>query len=206
MTSAPPIASLRRFVKPRVTGSPSQPERCDLCSRQLGLAHRHLFDPGARRLLCACDACVLLFPHTGETHFLPVPRRVRRLDEFSISDGQWDSLGIPIGLAFFIRQSRTGRIAAIYPSPAGSTESELPADSWDELVEANPILKTLDADVEALLVNRTQERRDYYIAPIDRCYELTGTVRKHWRGLSGGAALREAVDRFFAGLVSARHA
>lgn len=195
MTSAPPIASLRRFVRPRAAAGPV--ERCDLCSRQLGVAHRHLFDPRARRLLCACDACALLFPRTGESYYLPVPRRVQRLPGFVISDPQWEAMGIPIGLAFFIPQPGNRRIAAIYPSAAGSTESELPADAWDELVGANPILKTLEADVETLLVNRTRGCRDYYIAPVDRCYELTGIVRKHWRGLSGGSELWEAVERFF---------
>ena len=132
-----------------------------------------------------------------------VPRRVLRLDGFVISDGQWYLLGIPIGLAFFARQSKGDqskrqKIAAIYPSPAGSTESELAPDAWEELAEANPLLATLEADVETLLVNRTRGQRNYYIAPIDRCYELVGIVRKHWRGLSGGAALWEAVDGFFA--------
>lgn len=199
MTQAPPIASLRRFVKPRAAADTQiAHQKCDLCSQQIGVSHRHLFDPDARRLICACDACALLFPGCAETNYVPVPRRVQRLDGFIISDGQWDSLGIPIGLAFFVRQSKTGAIAAIYPSPAGSTESELPSDAWEELADANPILKTLQADVETLLVNRTRAQRDYYIAPIDRCYELAGIVRKYWRGLSGGSALWEAVGRSFA--------
>lgn len=199
MTQAPPIASLRRFVKPRTAADTQITQQtCDLCSQQIGVSHRHLFDAEARRLICACDACALLFPGCGETNYVPVPRRVQRLDGFIISDAEWDSLGIPIGLAFFVRQSKTGAIAAIYPSPAGSTESELPSDAWEELADANPILKTLQADVETLLVNRTRGQRDYYIAPIDRCYELAGIVRKYWRGLSGGSALWEAVDRSFA--------
>lgn len=204
MTSASPIASLRRFVKPKTAAAVS--ERCDLCSQQLGATHRHLFDPEGRRLLCACDACTLLFPGNGDTRYVPVPRRIALLQGFVITDAQWDTLGIPIGLAFFVRQSKTGRIAAIYPSPAGSTESELTPESWDELAQANPILDTLEADVETLLVDRTRAHRHYYIAPVDRCYELTGIVRKHWRGLSGGATLWEAVDGFFATLAPGRHA
>ncbi len=203
MTSAPPIASLRRFVRLRAAAEAqaATQESCDLCSQHIGVVHRHLFDPDARRLMCACDACALLFPGSGETSYVPVPRRVLRLDGFVISDGQWDSLGIPIGLAFFVRQSKSRGIGAIYPSPAGSTESELAPDAWGELAEANPILGTIEADVETLLVNRTRGQRDYYIAPIDRCYELAGIIRKYWRGLSGGAALWEAVDRFFACLI-----
>ena len=35
------------------------------------------------------------------------------------------------------------------------------------------------------------------IAPIDRCYELTGTIKAHWEGISGGSAVEDAVERFF---------
>ncbi len=28
--------------------------------------------------------------------------------------------------------------------------------------------------------------REYYLVPIDRCYALVGTIRRQWRGLSGG--------------------
>lgn len=204
MTYATPIASLRRFVKTREAAAAT--EKCDLCSQQIGLMHRHLFDPDARRVVCACEACALLFPGSGETRYVPVPRRIERLDGLVLSDGQWDALGIPIGLAFFVRQSKTGGILAIYPSPAGSTESEMASGAWEELAEGNPILATLEADVETLLVDRTRGRRNYYIAPVDRCYELVGIVRKHWRGFSGGSELWDAVDRFFANLAAAADA
>ncbi len=52
-------------------------------------------------------------------------------------------------------------------------------------------------DVEALLVNRVGDRRDYFIAPIDSCYELVGLLRVHWRGLSGGTEVWERVAGFF---------
>ncbi len=62
---------------------------------------------------------------------------------------------------------------------------------------ANPGLETLRPDVEALLVNRTRGRREYFIVPIDRCYALVGTIRRQWRGLSGGSEVWEAVAGFF---------
>jgi len=58
----------------------------------------------------------------------------------------------------------------------------------------------MQADVEALLVNRSQDAREYFIAPIDKCYELVGTIRVHWRGLSGGDEVWRAIDKFFAQL------
>lgn len=89
---------------------------------------------------------------------------------------------------------------AYYPSPAGSTESLLNLDAWAGLARDNPELERMSADVEALLVNRTRGRRDYFIAPIDECYKLTGIIRTHWRGLSGGDEVWQQIDDFFSGL------
>ena len=35
------------------------------------------------------------------------------------------------------------------------------------------------------------------IAPIDRCYALTGTIKARWEGISGGSGVHVAVERFF---------
>ena len=40
-------------------------------------------------------------------------------------DERWAGFGIPIGLAFFMRTTVAGGVVALYPSPAGATESEL---------------------------------------------------------------------------------
>ncbi len=188
------MKALRQFVRPPIATTPL--EHCDLCNNPVGVTHQHLFDPGTRRLMCSCDGCAILFPG-GETKYVRVPRRVRRLDDFCMSDAQWDSLYIPIGLAFFSHHSPAKRVVAMYPSPAGSTESALALDSWSELEQQNPILTTMQPDVEALLVNRVKGTRAYYLVPIDKCYELVGTVRTHWRGLSGGSTVWDAIDRFF---------
>ena len=63
----------------------------------------------------------------------------------------------------------------------------------------------MNADVEALLVNRVSRARDgaaaeYYLAPIDECYKLTGLIRARWRGLSGGAEVWEEIRNFFTAL------
>ena len=76
-------------------------------------------------------------------------------------------------------------------------KSLLTLEGWAELVEANSALSALVPDVEALLVNRVGDRRDYFIAPIDRCYELVGLLRVYWRGLSGGTEVWERVGGFF---------
>jgi hypothetical protein len=62
------------------------------------------------------------------------------------------------------------------------------------------VLGELAPEVEALLVNRVGQERDYFIAPIDRCYELAGLIRLHWRGLSGGETVWQKIREFFSTL------
>jgi len=107
---------------------------------------------------------------------------------------------LPIDLAFFQNSSRAGRVVAYYPSPAGCTESLLDLDAWRDIVHNNPELEQLLPDVETLLINRTRQRCDYYIAPIDQCYKLAGVVRTHWQGLSGGELVWQEIDEFFESL------
>ena len=112
----------------------------------------------------------------------------------------WSSFRIPIGLSFFMHSSSTGGIVALYPSPAGATESELALETWAELCKLNPVLEELEQDSEALIVNRLSDPPAYAIAPIDRCYMLVGLIKVSWEGISGGPGVEQAVSRFFAEL------
>jgi hypothetical protein len=102
-------------------------------------------------------------------------------------------------VAFFFLNSSLGRVAAFYPGPAGATESELPLDTWAEVLEANPQLSTMQPDVEAFLVRSkaTQGGTECYIVPIDACYELVGHLRTLWRGFDGGKEANAKLDAFF---------
>jgi hypothetical protein len=191
MTSSAPIRTLRQYLPGR------RIERCELCGAGLPKRHGHLLDVGTRRLSCACEPCSVLFAHRGENGYLRVPRTVRRLADFTISDAEWESLRIPIGLAFFVNDTKECRVMAIYPGPGGPTESLLTLDAWDALAARNPVLAAMEPDVEALLVNRIGEASDYYLAPIDRCYELCGILRVHWRGFSGGEEVWREIRDFF---------
>jgi hypothetical protein len=187
--------ALRRFVR-----RSANLEKCELCSVELAYEHQHLIEPASRKLLCACDACTILFSNQ-EGKCKRVPRSIRFLKNFQMTDAQWESLLIPINMAFFFYSSPVGKIVAFYPSPAGPTESLLPLESWQEILEANPILKTMEADTESLLVNRIKQTdAQYFIVPIDKCYELTGLIRAHWRGLGGGTEVWKKIETFFAKL------
>lgn len=114
-----------------------------------------------------------------------------------MDDSEWESLLIPISLAFFFFSSTAGRVVANYPSPAGVMESSLDLEYWDAIVERNPILRALQPDVEALLVNRIAEEHQYYRVPIDQCFRLVGIIRTHWHGLSGGTEVWTRIEEFF---------
>lgn len=191
------LGALRQFVR-----KPQAAERCELCSTALAHEHTHLIELSARRLICACDACALLFDNSASRRYKRVPRRVRLLQSFHMTDVQWDGLLIPINMAFFFRSTMEERVAAFYPSPAGAVESLLSLDAWNDIAGENPALGEMEADVEALVVNRVgyvpnSAKAEYFIAPIDACYRLVGLIRSNWRGLSGGAEVWEKINAFF---------
>jgi hypothetical protein len=191
----PPLASLRRFLRPRPVR-----ERCDLCDAELAEDHSHLFEVASRRLRCACEPCAILFGHQAAAKYRRVPRDAWLLADFRLSDVQWEELNLPIGLAFFLHSTPAGRVVALYPSPAGATEALPSPESWQALVDDNPVLRELEPDVEALLVNRLGPAPECYRVGVDRCYELVGLIRTHWRGLSGGTEVWEEIGRFFTAL------
>jgi uncharacterized protein DUF5947 len=196
-TSDNPLAALRRIARER---EPANSVRCDLCSAGINDPHQHLIEPEQRRLACVCDACAILFGNQGETKYRRVPRSAYFLRDFQLDDDQWRSLQIPIRVAFIFRDSVAQKFIALYPSPAGPTESWLDAAVWAEIAALNPALQQMEPDVEALLINRLGRPdgiNEYYIAPIDECFRLTGLLRAHWRGLSGGAKVWEEIANFF---------
>jgi hypothetical protein len=172
-------------------------ERCDLCSTTIPDDHRHMLNVEERRIVCTCESCWAL--RSGDAEFRPVGSRLLWLPDLDMPDDVWAGFQIPIGLAFFMYSTTSECVVAMYPSPAGATESELHFDTWNRLVERNPELH-LDPDIEGLIANRLADPPMYAIAPIDRCYELTGAIKANWNGISGGTGVEEAVERFFADL------
>ncbi len=188
-----PIERLRAR-KPAAAAEES--DRCDLCSAPVGERHEHLVDPQSRELRCACGACASLFG-LGDGRWKRVRHKADRLAAFELGDDSWNALGIPIDLAFFFRSSRDSRVVAMYPSPAGATESLLSLDAWTRIERDNPALGGLEADVEALLVRRSRGAHEHYRVSIDACYALVGRIRKHWRGLGGGSEVWTEIGAFF---------
>jgi hypothetical protein len=177
------------------TGASAGEERCELCATTIPTDHRHLLNLVERRIDCVCESCWAL--RSGDAEYRPVGGRTLWLSDLQLPEEVWASFQIPIGLAFLMQSTVAGCVVALYPSPAGATESELHFSSWSRMVELNPILAELEPDVEGLIVNRLSDPPSYAIAPIDRCYALTGTVKLNWEGISGGPRVHDAVSAFF---------
>ncbi|MFG1794687.1 DUF5947 family protein [Nocardia sp. NPDC049149] len=204
MTS--PFRALQRIT---ATRSPAAPvgERCEMCAEPIGDEHQHVVNVEGRQLMCTCRGCYLLFiDQRAELRYRAVPDRYLSFPDFTISQGEWDALEIPVGLAFFFHNSTLGRTVAFYPGPAGATESELPLAEWQVILDRHPELTVLAADVEALLI-RIPERGTgaavCLLLPIDACYEFVGRMRLLWRGFDGGQDVHDYLDEFFTA-VSAR--
>jgi hypothetical protein len=196
---------LRRLARRSASGREEALERCELCSAPIDPDHRHLLDLRSRELMCACRACSILFDRkeAGEGHYRLVGDRRLKIVDFELSDLTWEELRLPVDMAFFFRSSRDERVMAFYPSPMGPTESLLALEAWDALEAANPVLRTMEDDVEALLVNRVAsagEARGHWLVPIDECYALVGVIRSHWRGLTGGRDVWQEIARFWEAL------
>src|SRR5258708_1141454 len=98
--SGSPLRSLRRFVQQRQAlpaNSAAPVEHCDLCKTPLPGEHHHLLDLSGQRILCACQACALLFDaeNTFSAKYRVVPGRYLSLSDFTMTDEQWDALMIP---------------------------------------------------------------------------------------------------------------
>lgn len=187
-----------RALAPFTGPPPARATRCEVCASPLPDRHRHVVEIGARGVACACQACAILFERgDAAARYRTVPDRVRRDPAFALTAAQ---LGVPVGLACFVRQDE--RVAIWYPGPAGLTEDELAPDAWDTLRAATPLARELAPHVEALLVwaPRHGAARGCYLAPVTCAYELAGQLRATWQGFTGGAAAERELATFFAAL------
>jgi len=189
VTTTGGIAAIRRFVR-----APAG-DRCDACGTALPLEHEHRVHTVDRRMECVCPACAA--KDAGGAL-----RRVRRhATALGPLDGliDWDRLGIPVRIAFFVATD-DGAVKAFFPSPAGATQFHPSRQAWDDLRASSPAVAAMKPEVDALLVNHLGDAREQYVVSIDVCYELVGTVRRHWRGLSGGDDAWSAVETLLSSL------
>ncbi len=194
--TAPAFARLRSFAR-RERGA-----ACELCAREL-VEHAHLWDRAQARLRCVCRACETVAG--AASAFGRLPREVRRLATFVLSEADWQALAVPVRLVYFTRDA-AGLATACYPSPAGPVVSRLSDSQWSTLTRRDPALDALEPEVQALLVCQLESSAQAWIVPLDRCLELAALVRGEWRGLRGGPGWWPVVERFLSGLEGAPEA
>lgn len=178
---------------------PPEGERCDYCSVSLTPEHSHLIELAARRILCACRPCYIVFEPKGAAQgkYRAIPTRYREIADFSIDDATWDSLQLPIGLAFFFCNSLEKKTVVFYPSPVGATQSLLSLETWTDIVGQYPVLETIEPDVEAIVIQRNKDVSHCFIVPIDSAYELVGLIRTSWKGFDGGTEAHAKIAAYF---------
>ena len=120
--------------------------RCEVCATPIGERHRHVVELGSRGVACACQACAILFGSaSGARDSAPCPIACWRDPPFAMTTAR-DQLGIPVGLAFFVRRSSGEHIASAIPGPAGITDAELDARRrGSALAAATPLARAARA-------------------------------------------------------------
>jgi len=199
------FSALRRFAQEETGNRAAEEtvpeERCDLCGAPIppDPDHRHLMEVATREISCVCRPCSILFDSkaASEGRYRVVPDRILDLEDFEMSDALWESLRVPVDMAFFFYNTPAAKVVAYYPSPMGPTESLLELDAWEELETQNSVLRDMERDVEAVLVNRARGANEHFLVPMDECYKLVGVIRTRWRGFSGGREVWDDITRFF---------
>lgn len=191
------------LARVRANRSAPQPagERCEMCSESIADEHQHVVNVEGRQMMCVCRACYLLFSDPkADLRYRAIPDRYLTFPGFALDRREWEALQIPVGLAFFFRNTALGRTVAFYPGPAGATESELDLAAWKNIRDADPRVDMLADDTEALIVRVPEEQAaapECYLVPIDACYEFVGRLRMLWHGFDGGQQVRDFITEFF---------
>lgn len=163
-------------------------------ARDLAERGRHDLDGADHTLLAPLAAQSVV------ARYRTVPSRVLFDPATELSDDDWALVGVPVRTAFLFSPSSPtpARHFAVYPSPAGPTESEIDAASWTAFAERCPLTRELAPDVEALLVRGAPHVKglQHLLVPIDACYELVARVRTSWKGFDGAGNAQRAIDAF----------
>ena len=134
--------------------------------------------------------------------FRAVPERFLYDPSFQLTNAQWDELQIPVRVAFFFFNSSLDRVVAFYPSPAGRDRvvaaARAPGRAWSRPIQSSRSWSRTSR--HCWCTAAATRRSNAILVPIDACYELTGVVKRRWKGFDGGAETWGDIDAFFAGV------
>jgi hypothetical protein len=196
------LAALRRFSRPPSGAA----ETCEGCRAPLPESHEHRLYLGAkssdRRLECVCGPCAAA--EVAGAPWRRVPHRCVPVPDLEAADIEWEGLGVPIRLAFFVVTGADAGPLAFFPSPGGVIELQADRGVWGRMRARSVAVQRIRADVEALLVHHAHPVGEagapaghQYVVSIDVCYRLVGIVRAHWRGFGGGAEVWKRIEALF---------
>src|SRR5436305_6039946 len=107
-----PLDIRRQLARRREMRQPA--EQCDLCSAEIPAEHTHLLEVSNRALVCVCRPCSILFSDSGSGggKYRLVPSRYLLLQDFQMTDEQWDNLMIPVNMVYVFHNTTAGRVMA----------------------------------------------------------------------------------------------
>lgn len=175
MTEAAPrgISAIRRFLS-----GGARAERCDFCNAAIGGFHPHLFEPRDRRLSCACPACATLFPSSADTKYRRVASRAERLEGVDLTEDDWQSLGIPVGLSYVTRSLVHDAVFAVHPNRGGATETRVSVAAWGGLVSKHPKLGRVAPELEGVLLSSIGRASFAAVLSVDLFHAFVGQLRE----------------------------
>ena len=139
---------------------PPPGERCDFCSTPLAPEHSHLIELAARRILCACRPCYIVFEPEGAAQgkYRAVPTRYREIDgvrdrrrEVGCAASPDRSRVFLLQLARKARWSRSTRARPARPSRCSRSTRGTRSP------RGIPSSASIKPDVEAILMQRNRE-------------------------------------------------
>lgn len=182
------LSALRRFTRHEDARDP-----CELCSLPLEARHDHLLEPDARRILCACRACALLFPDESRARFRRIRSRAVPLRGETLTEEERAALGIPVRLFYLCPSPLHETVFAVYPNAAGATEATLSLPLWEALGRDRPELRDIEPEVEGLLCDYLGGRSRCFVASVDVCRHFVGLLGRA-KGTSGALRFLDQLE------------
>ena len=175
--------ALKRFTQREAPRSAALIELCELCAAPLRDNHDHLLDARARKAVCSCPACALLFSDVAETsqRYVRLQAHVAALPEAALAEHDLEALGVPVQLAVLCPSALHDALFMLYPSAAGAVEGRASFAAWSALVAQYIALEAVQVDRDAVIVDLRSGARPLLHVSLDIAYELLGLLQTQER-------------------------
>lgn len=186
--------ALKRFtLRDARSKPPPVVDQCELCAAPLRDSHDHLLDPQARKALCTCPACAMLFSDVSEAaqRYVRLQTHVAPLPDAALSEADLEALGVPVRLVVLCPSALHDALFMLYPSAAGVVEGHAPFAAWCALITRHIALEPVQVDRDAVVVDLRAGKRIVLHVSLDVAYELLGSLQSPERIHAFDARLSE---------------